>query len=132
RSRGGRDHRCRSAGDDPRSRCRRPFHLRRARQRTELMADPNAQPRPTAGPLKIFLIATEESGDRLGASLMRALRRANRDALQFSGIGGREMAAEGLTSLYPIGDMAFMGITAILRQAPTIWRRIRATANAVI
>ena len=96
------------------------------------MAGPNAQPRPTAGPLKIFLIATEESGDRLGAALMRALRRANRDALHFSGIGGRAMAAEGLTSLYPIGDMAFMGITAILRQAPTIWRRIRATANAVI
>ena len=90
------------------------------------MADPNAQPRPTAEPLKIFLIATEESGDRLGAALMRALRRANRDALQFAGIGGREMAAEGLTSLYPIGDMAFMGITAILRRAPTIWACVNA------
>src|SRR5205085_1495924 len=93
-----------------------------AAEGTDRMLARIAEPRPTAGPLKIFLIATEESGDRLGAALMRALRRASRDALQFAGIGGREMAAEGLTSLYPIGDMAFMGITAILRRAPTIWR----------
>ena len=95
------------------------------------MADLHAQPRPAAGPSRIFLVAAEESGDRLGAALMRALRRASAKPIQFAGVGGRAMTAEGLTSLYPIGDMAFMGITAVLQRAPTIWRRIRVTADAV-
>jgi lipid-A-disaccharide synthase len=96
------------------------------------MADPHAQPRPPAGTLKIFLIATEESGDRLGAALMRALREASGGNVQFSGVGGRAMEAVGLASLYPIDDMAIMGITAIPRRVPLILRRIRATAAAVI
>ena len=95
------------------------------------MADLHAQPRPAGGTLRIFLVAAEESGDRLGAALMRALRRASAKPMQFAGVGGRAMTAEGLTSLYPIGDMAFMGITAVLQRAPTIWRRIRVTADAV-
>ena len=50
---------------------------------------------PTA--LTVFLVAAEESGDRLGAALMRALARAPRARCDVSGIGGRDMAAEGLT-----------------------------------
>ena len=47
---------------------------------------------------KIFLIATEESGDRLGAGLMKVLRQRLGDAVAFEGVGGRAMAREGLTS----------------------------------
>ena len=46
---------------------------------------------------KIFLIATEESGDRLGAGLMKVLRQRLGDAVAFEGVGGRAMAREGLT-----------------------------------
>ena len=59
---------------------------------------------PASGALDIFLVATEESGDRLGAALMRALRERSARPVQFSGVGGREMTAEGLTSLYPVDD----------------------------
>ena len=48
---------------------------------------------------KIFLIATEESGDRLGANLMKVLRQRLGGAVRFEGVGGRAMAREGLTSL---------------------------------
>ena len=41
---------------------------------------------------RIFLIATEESGDRLGSSLMKALRRRLGDSVRFEGVGGRSMA----------------------------------------
>jgi lipid-A-disaccharide synthase len=59
--------------------------------------------RPTDSPLrKIFLIATEESGDRLGANLMKVLRQRLGDAVRFEGVGGRSMTREGLTSLFPI------------------------------
>ena len=59
--------------------------------------------RPTASVArKIFLIATEESGDRLGAGLMKVLRQRLGGAVQFQGVGGRSMARAGLASLFPI------------------------------
>jgi lipid-A-disaccharide synthase len=81
---------------------------------------------------KIFLIATEESGDRLGSSLMAAMRQRLGDAVRFEGVGGRLMMREGLASLFPIEDLSIMGFSAVAKQLPMILRRIRATADAVI
>ncbi|MBV8923668.1 lipid-A-disaccharide synthase [Bradyrhizobium sp.] len=80
---------------------------------------------------KIFLIATEESGDRLGAGLMKVLRQRLGDAVTFEGVGGRAMAREGLTSLFPIEELSIMGLAAVLRQLPKLLRLIRQTAEAV-
>ena len=47
-------------------------------------------PRATSETLrKIVLIATEESGDRLGANLMKVLRQRLGGAVRFEGVGGR-------------------------------------------
>jgi lipid-A-disaccharide synthase len=81
---------------------------------------------------KVFLIATEESGDRLGASLMKVLRQRLGDAVHFEGVGGLTMAREGLSSLFPIEELSIMGFTAVARQLPMILRRIRATTQAVL
>ena len=89
--------------------------------------------RTTSGPVrKIFLIATEESGDRLGAGLMKVLRQRLGDAVQFDGVGGRAMAREGLTSLFPIEELSIMGFAAVVKQLPKILRLIRQTADAVL
>ncbi|HVV40808.1 MAG TPA: lipid-A-disaccharide synthase [Nitrobacter sp.] len=88
--------------------------------------------RTVDAPRKIALIATEESGDRLGSGLMKALRQRLGGAVQFEGVGGRSMAAEGLVSRFPIEDLSIMGFAAIPRQLPAILRRIRETAEAVI
>jgi lipid-A-disaccharide synthase len=80
--------------------------------------------------LDVFLVAGEESGDRLGAALMRALR--ERVAVRFAGVGGREMAAEGVTSLYSIDDLPIIGFSAIPRKAPKILRLMRFTAKTVL
>src|SRR5471032_1925947 len=80
---------------------------------------------------KIFLIATEESGDRLGANLMKVLRQRLGGAVQFEGIGGQSMAREGLASLFPIEELSIMGLSAVVKQLPMILRRIRQTADAV-
>jgi lipid-A-disaccharide synthase len=61
----------------------------------------------------IYLIAGEQSGDVLGARLIKALR-ARRPDLTFAGIGGSEMAAQGLTSLFPIRSLALMGLLEVL------------------
>ena len=81
---------------------------------------------------KIFLIATEESGDRLGANLMKVLRQRLGGAVQFEGVGGRAMATEGLTSRFPIEELSIIGLAAVVRQLPAIMRRIRETADAVL
>jgi lipid-A-disaccharide synthase len=81
---------------------------------------------------KIFLIATEESGDRLGAQLMKVLRQRLGDAIRFEGVGGLAMAREGLKSRFPISELSIMGFSAVVRQLPKLLRLIGETSNAVI
>jgi lipid-A-disaccharide synthase len=84
-------------------------------------------------PLTIWVVAGEESGDQLGAKLMRALKaRLGTERLRFEGVGGHAMAGEGLTSLFPLADIAVMGVTAVIGRLPTILNRIKRTADAVV
>jgi lipid-A-disaccharide synthase len=84
------------------------------------------------GELEIFLVAAEESGDRLGAALMKALRQRSSAPVRFSGVGGREMTAAGLDSLFPVGDFSIIGFAAIPRRLPHIVRRMAQTVRAVL
>jgi len=79
----------------------------------------------------IWLVAGEDSGDQLGAKLMRALREAEPDAV-FGGVGGEAMAEEGFASLFPLDDVAVMGYLPVLARARTLLRRIRETVEATI
>ena len=88
----------------------------------------------TAGQLSgphVFVVAGEESGDRLGAALITALRKRAPTA-RVSGVGGAHMAHVGVRSLFPLGDLAIVGIVAILGSLPKIIARIEATAAAVV
>jgi len=87
---------------------------------------------PAPGVLDIFLVAGEESGDRLGAALMRALKERCGDNVQFSGVGGREMTVAGIDSLHPIDDLALIGIREIPGRLTKIVRLIRQTADAIV
>ncbi len=82
--------------------------------------------------MKVFLVATEESGDRLGAALMQALKAKVGPSVEFRGVGGYEMAAEGLPSLFRIDDLAIVGIAGITQALPKILSRIRQTARAAL
>ena len=79
----------------------------------------------------VYLVAGEESGDRLGAALIRALRRERPD-IRFSAVGGSHMADEGVPSLFPLGELAIIGFAAIVKSLPAILRRIAETADAVV
>ena len=72
----------------------------------------------------VYLIAGEASGDALGAGLMRALKVRTGGKLQFCGIGGPRMTSEGLKSLFPMEDLAVMGLAEVLPRLPTLLRRI--------
>lgn len=81
---------------------------------------------------RIFLVAAEESGDRLGSALMRELRKALDGRVTFLGVGGRAMAAEGLATLFPIDELSIMGLASIPRRLPMILRRIRQTSASAL
>ena len=79
----------------------------------------------------IFLVAGEPSGDALGGRLMAALKRATQGRIRISGVGGERMAGEGLDSLFPLDDIAVMGLTEVLPRLPRILGRLRETVRAV-
>ncbi|MBA3447459.1 MAG: lipid-A-disaccharide synthase [Pseudaminobacter sp.] len=82
-------------------------------------------------PLKIAIIAGEESGDLLGADLVRALQRATGRDIQLVGTGGRHLQSLGMTPLFDASEIALMGFTAILRDLPRLMKRIGQTARTI-
>ena len=80
--------------------------------------------------MKYYLIAGEPSGDSLGARLMQALRRKDKNA-EFFGVGGEGMQAEGLKSLFDISDLAVMGLAEVIPSIPRVLRRIKETVNDI-
>jgi lipid-A-disaccharide synthase len=87
----------------------------------------DGEPMPT-----VYLVATEESGDRLGGALMRELRARLGDRVRFAGVGGRAMAEQGLVSLFPIEELSIIGFAAVAQRLPTILKLIRRAADAVL
>ena len=82
--------------------------------------------------MRVFVIAGEASGDKLGAALMQGLSALAPEDVAFQGIGGPRMIDEGLESLFPMDEISIMGVSEILSQYRTLKRRIRQTADAVI
>jgi lipid-A-disaccharide synthase len=80
--------------------------------------------------LKVCLVAGEESGDRLGAALMRALR-PMAETVHFCGIGRTEMIEQGLQSLVPAREISFIGL-GMIRHLPAIYAYIRDAAAAIV
>ena len=80
--------------------------------------------------MRVFLIAGEVSGDRLGGALMAGLR-ALQPEIVFDGIGGPDMAAQGLQSRFPMEELSIMGIAEVLPRYCHLKRRIAETAQAV-
>jgi lipid-A-disaccharide synthase len=80
--------------------------------------------------VKVFVVAGEASGDRLGAALMAGLRSLTE--VEFHGIGGAQMQAQGLDSLFPMEDLSVMGLAEILPRYPHLRRRLGQTVEAVL
>lgn len=81
--------------------------------------------------LRVFILAGEPSGDRLGGALMAGLKQLA-PGVTFEGIGGPLMQEQGLTSRFPMDELSVMGIAEVLPKYRHLKRRIRETAEAVI
>lgn len=82
-------------------------------------------------PVRVYLVAGEPSGDVIGARLIEALRGRTGGALDVRGVGGPEMASAGMTSLFPYGELAIMGLTEVIPSIPRILRRMREVARDI-
>ncbi|MDR9755042.1 lipid-A-disaccharide synthase [Pseudomonas sp. SZMC_28357] len=81
--------------------------------------------------LRIALVAGEASGDILGAGLMRALKARHAD-IEFIGVGGPLMQAEGMVSDFPMERLAVMGLVEVLgRLRELLGRRKRLIADLI-
>lgn len=81
--------------------------------------------------MKVFVIAGEASGDKLGAALMAGLRQLRPD-VTFDGVGGPLMQTAGLVSRFPMDELSVMGLAEILPKYRALKRRIAQMAEAVI
>jgi lipid-A-disaccharide synthase len=80
-------------------------------------------------PVRLFIVAGEPSGDRIGADLVRRVR-VNRQ-VQVSGVGGDALEGEGLQPLFPMSDLSVMGLTDVLVRLPWLYLRMRQTVDAI-
>lgn len=85
----------------------------------------------TDRPLRIAIVAGEESGDLLGADLVRALAVKTGRGVELIGVGGRHLQQLGLKSRFDPGDIALMGLTAVLKDLPRLIMRIGQTARFI-
>ncbi len=80
--------------------------------------------------MRVFIIAGEASGDRLGAALMAGLKSLK--DVEFQGVGGALMQAEGLDSRFAMDELSVMGIVEVLPKYRHLKRRIAECAKAVL
>ncbi|WP_371397993.1 lipid-A-disaccharide synthase [Fretibacter rubidus] len=89
---------------------------------------PASKPRPTSK--SVFIIAVENSGDQLGAGLIRAIRAQNADVM-LSGIGGAAMAGEGVSSDIDISALSILGFVEAVKVYPTVLKRVKEVVAVV-
>ena len=80
--------------------------------------------------MRVFVIAGEASGDKLGAALMAGL--SGLTDVTFDGVGGPLMAEQGLVSRFPMDELTVMGLAEILPKYRALKARVYQMAQVVL
>lgn len=81
--------------------------------------------------MKVFVIAGEASGDKLGAALMAGLRKYVPD-IAFDGVGGPLMQGHELSSRFPMDELSVMGLTEVLPKLRGLFARRDQMVEAIL
>ncbi len=79
---------------------------------------------------RIFIIAGEASGDFLGGQLLQSLKKVHPDC-EIAGIGGWQMQAHGLLSLFPMAEISLYGLFELIPHLFNVLKRIKQTKEAL-
>jgi lipid-A-disaccharide synthase len=79
-----------------------------------------------------MLVAGEPSGDALGGQLIEGLKSLAPTGLRILGVGGPNMRAAGLQSLFSLDDTSVMGLREVVPRIPRILTRMRQAANFAV
>ena len=82
--------------------------------------------------MKIFIIAGEDSGDKLGSAIIDSLREAFDGSINIVGIGGNGMMNRGLDSIFPMSDLSVMGLVEIALQYTNLKNRLNQTIQSIL
>ncbi|KAE8685905.1 putative lipid-A-disaccharide synthase [Hibiscus syriacus] len=84
------------------------------------------------GELRVFIVAGEVSGDTIGSRLMASLKKISPVPIRFSGVGGSMMYNQGLKSLFPMENIAVMGIWELLPHLFNFRVKLKETVEAAL
>ena len=82
--------------------------------------------------MKIFIIAGEDSGDKLGSAIIDSLRAAIDVSPNFVGIGGNGMISRGLKTIFPMSELSVMGFVEIALQYRNLKKRLNQTVSSIL
>lgn len=80
----------------------------------------------------IMLVAGEPSGDALGGQLIEGLKHLAPEGLRIVGVGGHQMRAAGLQSLYSLNDTSVMGLREVVPRLRRIATRVYQAVNFAV
>ena len=82
--------------------------------------------------MKIFIIAGEDSGDKLGSAIIDGLREVTDVPPKFVGIGGNGMISRGLESIFPMSELSVMGFVEIASSYKSLKKRLNQTISSIL
>ena len=83
--------------------------------------------------LRIYLIATEPSGDVIGSNLINSLKKEKGIKVEIYGIGGTKMIESGLVkSLFPIKELSIFGIFEIIPKIYKVFYLLKRTEKDLL
>lgn len=82
--------------------------------------------------MKIFIIAGEDSGDKLGSAIIDGLREVTDVSPKFVGIGGNGMISRGLESIFPMSELSVMGFVEIASKYKSLKKRLNQTISSIL
>ena len=80
---------------------------------------------------KIFILTGEPSGDKLASKVISQLKNSRSD-IQYLSVGGENLRAQGIKSLYELKEVTYLGFTRVLLNIFKIKSKINETVEEIL